>query len=374
MLECLSCGNKFDAREIERMFFAMEQQLKSTFTSQGQQKDLQYFLYLVQTGSYNKLQQYLKRDWHQKSLEDRSDEEDVTGKIVVITGANAGIGKVIALQMAKRSATVVMACRNLVKAEAVINEIKQTVLNPTLILVKLDLGDLESVRNCAKEIRDKVDHINILINNAGYYGVSNDLQRTKDGFEMNLGTNHLGHVLLTHLLMDLVKKGAPSRIVVVGSLAHENAILNVDDINMEIDTRLGFGNTRPYNNSKLCNMLFAKTLAKRLEGENVNTYTLCPGLVNTDLFAGMPRWQRLAGFSLIMASLGCEPEQSAETILYCALSTKCSQESGRAYRFGRPWKEADENLKDELAEKVWEVSEKLVGITGSPPQKPPSNK
>ena len=95
----------------------------------------------------------------------------------------------------------------------------------------------------------------------------------------------------------------------VGSLAHQNAILNLDDLNMEKDTSLGFSNLRPYNNSKLCNMLFARELSKRLEGQNVNVYTLCPGLVDTGLFEGLPVHQRIFNRGMMMPIIGCKPEQ-----------------------------------------------------------------
>lgn len=157
----------------------------------------------------------------------------------------------------------------------------------------LDLGSLESVRKCAEEVKSKFPHINILINNAGVMIHESRLQKTKDGFEVNIGVNHLGHFLWTNLLLDYIKKGAPgARIVFTSSMGHQFSDLNVDDLNLEKRGPFGPDNFGPYGNSKLANMLLARSLAKKLKNDNVTTYALCPGHVHTELNRHLPPVKR----------------------------------------------------------------------------------
>lgn len=141
------------------------------------------------------------------------DEEYVEGKVVIVTGANSGLGKVAALEFAKRGCTVIMACRNLEQGNTALEEIKGKTNSETLLLRELDLGDLASVRKFAGSIKQEFPAIHILVNNAGVYSDGDALMQTKDGFEMHMGVNHLGPFLLTNLLMDNIKRASPSRLV-----------------------------------------------------------------------------------------------------------------------------------------------------------------
>lgn len=178
---------------------------------------------------------------------------------MLITGANTGIGKETAIDLAKRGAKIIIACRDMEKAEAAVKEIIDKSDNQNVICKKLDLADIKSIREFAEGINRDEPNLNILINNAGVmvcpYG------KTADGFEMQFGVNHLGHFLLTHLLLDLIKRSAPARIVTVSSMAHSWGVINLDDINSE----KSYGKSAAYSQSKLANVLFTHSLAKRLE-------------------------------------------------------------------------------------------------------------
>jgi NAD(P)-dependent dehydrogenase (short-subunit alcohol dehydrogenase family) len=288
----------------------------------------------------------------------------VTGKVVVITGSNGGLGKVVALQMAKRGARVVMACRNPTKTENAVKEIKEKVPDADLTVIPLDLSDLDSVHACAKEITQKFPHVNILINNAGVMLSKPNIQRTAAGFEVHLVTNYLGHVLLTMLLLDHLKLGSPSRIVLLSSMAAEGAKINPEDLNWEKSKSLQFLNFGPYNDSKRLIMLFGRLLAQKLDGTQINVYSLCPGVAETDLVQTFPATVRFF-IRLVKIQVGCTAEQGATTIMYCALSEKCAKESGKMYHYEKPWAKANRELdkEEELAGKIWTATEKLLGIS-----------
>ena len=191
------------------------------------------------------------------------------GRTVVITGANTGIGKVTALDMSGRGARVIILCRNQDKAKEAAAEIaKET--GGVVECGKLDLSSLASVRECAKTLLEREDKIDLLVNNAGVMTCPN--WKTEDGFDMQLGTNHLGHFLLTELLTPLLKKSAASgfrpRIVIVSSVAHEMGSMNWEDLNWE----KSYDKNKAYAQSKLANVLHAKELARRLEDTGIAVF------------------------------------------------------------------------------------------------------
>jgi len=215
----------------------------------------------------------------------RNNEISLSGKIVLITGANTGIGKETALEIVSRGATVILGCRNLMAAREAMIDIGKQFPNAKMIAMELDLSSLKSVREFAKTFKSKYDKLDILINNAGVYKASAEKRETtEDGFEIHMGVNHLGHFLLTQLLLEPLKKAAPSRIVTVSSMVHLSEKLDLDDLMSE---KRKFKNSTPnplYCNSKFANVLFTHELAKRLENTGVKTYVLCPGIVRTDIF------------------------------------------------------------------------------------------
>ncbi|KAJ7386468.1 hypothetical protein OS493_008600 [Desmophyllum pertusum] len=183
--------------------------------------------------------------------------KSLKGKTVVITGANTGIGKETAVDLATRGARVVIGCRNLEKGKAALKEIQGRSGSTNVFLEELDLASLDSVRKFADNIRNSEPRLDILVNNAGVLACP--YQKTEDGFEMQFGVNHLGHFLLTILLLDLLKRSVPSRIINVSSLAHKFAFggINFDDIHFERN----YFNYGAYNHSKACKF----ALHKRVE-------------------------------------------------------------------------------------------------------------
>jgi len=301
---------------------------------------------------------------------DSSNEENVEGKIVLITGGNSGLGKETALEMAKRGAIIILASRNVTLTDKVIEDIRKVTSNGKLVNMKLDLGSLQSIRSFAEEVKKNYDRIHILINNAGVFCPLKKALKTAEGFEFNFGVNHLGHFLLTNLLLDEIKKAAPSRVVVVASLLSESGKINFDDLMLEkvnpedesMPGRRGITSFSAYGNSKLSNVLFARELAARVAGTGVHTYALCPGWVKTDL----GRYMDLSWKSYIMmipfaAMLMRTPHQGAQTILHCSLSKECAIETGKLYRNCSHWV-TKSNISDNIAKRLWDVSEELVQL------------
>jgi NAD(P)-dependent dehydrogenase (short-subunit alcohol dehydrogenase family) len=278
---------------------------------------------------------------------------DLAGKTFIITGANTGIGKITALELARRGAHVVMACRSKSKTDPVIDEIKRVTGNDKVEYVHLDLADLASVRECAKGLLDRKLPIHGLINNGGLAGHRGE---TKDGFELQFGTNHLGHYLFTRLLLDRIKETGTARIVNVASKSHYSA--------KGIDWNRVRGKTRSvtampeYAVSKLSNVLFTKELARRLEGTGVTTYAVHPGVVATDIWTRVP-----PPFRWLIKKFMITPEQGAESSLRCASAPELATETGKYYDVGgkekRPSKLADDV---ELAKTLWTRSAEWTGL------------
>ena len=200
------------------------------------------------------------------------------GKTVIITGGNSGIGLETAVDLAKRNAKVILACRSVEKGEKAVVDVKKRSGNNNVVFVQLDLASLDSVRDFAAKILEDVPQIDILINNAGVMMIP-ERRLTKDGFEMQFGTNHLGHFLLTNLLLERIKEAPSARIVNVSSIAYRNGVIDIDDLNSE----RSYAPIAVYCKSKLANILFTHGLAKRLQGTNVTANALHPGGIRTGL-------------------------------------------------------------------------------------------
>jgi len=278
---------------------------------------------------------------------------ELANKTFIVTGANTGIGKVTAKELARQGAHVILACRNQAKTEEVIAEIKRETGNDKVEYIALDLGDLESVRACAKALLARDIPIHGLINNAGLGGQRGT---TKDGFEIQFGTNHLGHYLLTRLLLDKIKQSGNARIVNVASKAHYQAKA-IDWEAVRKPTRT-VSAMREYSVSKLSNVLFTKELARRLEGTNVTTYAVHPGVVATDVWRRVPapvRW--------VIKKFMISPEEGAQASLRCATAPELANETGRYYDVGgketRPSKLGQD---DELAKQLWTKSAEWTGL------------
>ncbi|XP_061877009.1 retinol dehydrogenase 12, like isoform X1 [Entelurus aequoreus] len=281
--------------------------------------------------------------------------ERLEGKTVLITGANTGIGKETAVDLAGRGAKIIMACRDMAKAQAATKEVIERSGNDNVVCMKLDLADRKSITEFAQTINQGESKLNILINNAGVmvcpYG------KTADGFEMQIGINHMGHVLLTYLLLDLIKRSAPARIVTVSSMAHSWGTIKLDDINSEKH----YDKQKAYAQSKLANVLFTRSLAKRLQGTGVTAYSLHPGMVQTDL------WRHLNGPQRFLMKLASpftkSSEKGAKTTIYCAVDPALENESGGYYSDCAPANCSAQGKDDTLAQKLWELSCQMLNIT-----------
>uniref|UniRef100_A0A3Q1G5F4 Retinol dehydrogenase 12, like n=1 Tax=Acanthochromis polyacanthus TaxID=80966 RepID=A0A3Q1G5F4_9TELE len=284
-----------------------------------------------------------------------SSDEKLDGKTVLITGANTGIGKETAKDLAKRGARVIIACRDMEKAQEAMKEVIETSGNDN-VKWYFDLNRLtKSIREFAEAFNRDEPKLNILINNAGVmicpYG------KTADGFETQIGVNHLGHFLLTHLLFDLIKRSAPARIVIVSSVAHVLGSINLEDLNSE----KSYDKARAYSQSKLANVLFSRSLAKRLEGTGVTTYSLHPGAVKTDL-------QRHAkgGWSFLLSlsrPFFKNAVQGAQTSIYCAVEPSLENETGLYYSDCARTSCSSAGKDDDMAQKLWELSCRMLNIT-----------
>lgn len=201
----------------------------------------------------------------------------IDGKVVIITGANTGIGKETAIDLARRGGKIYIACRDLKRGGDALIDIRKESKSEDVHFLQLDLSSLDSVREFSKKFHQLESKLHVLINNAAVMGCPRTL--TKDGFEMQFGTNHLGHFLLTNLLLDLLKAGAPSRIVVVSALLHKRGEIKRDDLMGDIS----YGKQAAYCHSKLANNLFSHELARKLQGTGVTSNSLHPGVINTEI-------------------------------------------------------------------------------------------
>jgi len=274
----------------------------------------------------------------------------IPGQVALITGGNVGIGRITAIELAKKGFKVVIAGRSLERTQPVLNYINSLGVDEHAIFLPLDLASLDSVRESARLFLQLNLPLHLLVNNAGVAG-----QRglTKDGFEMTFGVNHLGHFLLTQLLIEKMQASGLSRVVTVSSRAHKRTA-GIDWDALCQPTRSWTG-IREYAVSKLANLLFSAELAKRVQGTSVSTYSLHPGIVDTEIWRALPNWARpvirLRGF--------LTPEEGALTTLHCAMHAP-QQESGLYYADSKPIPPSALGLNSELATALWKRSEVWV--------------
>ncbi|XP_023147862.2 retinol dehydrogenase 14b [Amphiprion ocellaris] len=285
--------------------------------------------------------------------------DTMRGKTVIVTGANSGIGKAVAGELLKVQARVIMACRDLRGAEEAAQEIKKQAgpEQGEVVIKHLDLASLRSVRKFCDEIKDEESKIDVLINNAGIYHCP--YTKTEDGFEMQFGVNHLGHFLLTHLLLDILKTSAPSRIIVVSSKLYKYGQINFDDLNSENNYDKAFC----YSQSKLANLLFTLELARQLEGTGVTVNALTPGIVRTRLGRHV-QIPLLAKPLFHLASLAFfkSPLEGAQTPLYLACSTEVEGVSGKCFANCKEEELMSKATDGQAAKKLWDISMRMVGL------------
>lgn len=287
------------------------------------------------------------------------------GRTIVVTGANTGLGYETARMLAAKGANVIMACRNLNKANAAKQKIESQVTNAKIDVMQIDLSSLNSVRDFASTYQSKYDRLDILINNAGVMTPPYTL--TEDGFELQLGANYLGHFLLTGQLLDTILQTPDSRIVTLSSLVHKNGVINFDDL----QSKKKYSPQGAYAQSKLACLMFTFELQRRLEnaGHKGTISTAShPGIADTELSRNMPKLIYYFAKYTIAPFLTHAPSEGAKpTVLAAIGEAKGGDYFGpTGYREfkGAPGKATFTDLsKDEaIAKQLWEVSEKLVSF------------
>jgi len=274
------------------------------------------------------------------------------GKICMITGANSGIGKATAMGLAEMNAIIVIVCRNKERGEPALNEIIEKTGNNKVDLFLCDLSSLDSIRNLATEFKSKYQNLHVLINNAGV--MLSKRVSSVDGFEMNFAVNHLAPFLLANLLLDTLKKSAPSRIINVASAAHKYGTIDFEDLQGEHKKRRFMG---LYGDSKLALMLTSYEFSRRLEGTGVTLNTVHPGVVNTNL--GVDRSKPKKG---IVRRLFKKPEKGAETSIYLASSPEVEGITGKYFINKQEQKSSEDSYNETFAKKLWDISIEMVGL------------
>jgi NAD(P)-dependent dehydrogenase (short-subunit alcohol dehydrogenase family) len=285
----------------------------------------------------------------QRAAGERS--RSMTGKTVLISGGSAGIGKATASELAARGAHVVLLCRDGAKAERARAEIQARTPSARVDVVALDLRDLASVRACARAVLQAHPRIDVLVNNAGVFPPT--LRRTADGFEEQIGVNHLGHFLLTNLLLERLEASAPARVVTVSSMMHAGGA--IDFASFRAPQR--YNAMAAYRQSKLANILFANELARRVSPERVTSNSLHPGGVATEIARDAAWWMRIG-----MRLVGASPEKGARTSVQLASDPALAKITGKYFVSGREKTPDRAALDTGLAQKLWDESAKLVGL------------
>jgi len=278
-------------------------------------------------------------------------------KIAVVTGANSGIGKVTAQALLDEGYRVVMICRNPEKAEAARNEIVSATGNDRADIVICDLADMDQIHAAAEKIRESYGRLDRLVNNAGFLP-DGDRKETPDGIELTFAVNHLGYFLLTQELMSLLEKTEGARVVNVASEAHRYGEFDPENIQL----KQGYSASRAYGNSKLFNIMFTHRLNQELEGKNITTYSLHPGVINSNFAANSNSF--FAKIFNVFRFFFKSPEEGAETTIYLCTEPGIESKSGRYFAKSKPIKPSKKvATDDEACKKLWEISEQFVSVS-----------
>ena len=288
----------------------------------------------------------------------------MAGKTCLVTGATAGIGRRIALELAHMGANVVLAGRNQGKCATTAADIREASHNPAVEYLVADLSSQEQVRRLAEEFKRRHQRLDVLVNNAGALHMTR--QYSADGIEMTFALNHLSYFLLTNLLVDVLMASAPARIVNVASSSHRKARLNLDDVR---DPRR-YGGYRAYSHSKLGNVLFTYELARRLQGTEVTVNALHPGLVATNFLSNNGRIGRLLNYFLRIR--GISIEVGGMTPVFAASSPEMEGVSGKYLAKGRIVRSSRRSYDEAMAAALWELSADLTVTTSAAPIISPS--
>ena len=297
--------------------------------------------------------------WTAKDIPDQS------GRNAIVTGANSGLGLVTARELARAGAAVVMACRNLDKGHAAVEQVRAAVPDAQVQLEELDLASLESVRGFAERYKATHDGLDLLINNAGV--MAPPRRRTADGFELQFGTNHLGHFLLTTLLLDSMEGREDARVVTLSSTAHKMGRISFDNLNGDRHYFRWFA----YGQSKLANLLFALELDRRLraQGSTVKSLAAHPGYAATNLQSAAPPLVDRVVMKVSNAVIAQSDDMGALPTLFAATQPGLSGGTyvgpdGPGEQRGYPTivKPSGRARDEDSARRLWQVSEELTGV------------
>lgn len=292
---------------------------------------------------------------------------DMSGKIIIITGANSGLGYESSKALAEKGAEIIFACRSEEKANKAMSELRNSIPEAKLEYMPLDLSNLQSIRAFAKLFGEKYDKLDILMNNAGIMQVP--YGKTVDGFERQFGTNHLGHFALTGLLIDYIKKTPNSRVVTMSSGAHTMA--NIDFDNLQYEGGKGYNSMTAYGRSKLANLLFTYALQEKFESENISAISLAahPGGANTNLNNHLDKGILNKITKSLMDNMMQSAEMGALPILRAA--TAIDAKGGEYYgpdgftgNSGHPKvvKSSKRSHNRDYQNRLWKISEELTGV------------
>ncbi len=279
---------------------------------------------------------------------------NMQNKMVMVTGANAGIGKVTARELAKMGATVIMVARSRQRGEEALAEVKAASGNENVVLMLADLSSQDSIRQLAVEFKANYDRLHVLVNNAG--AIFMKRRESVDGLEMTFALNHLGYYLLTMLLLETLQASAPARIVNVTSGAHFGGRIQFADLQMQ----KGYAGFRAYSASKLANVLFTYELARRLAGQGVTVNCLHPGFVASNFAKNNGLLARM-GMKLL-SPFALSSEEGAETSIYLASSPEVEGVTGKYFAKKRPVKSAAQTYDEAVARRLWKISGELVRV------------
>jgi len=274
-------------------------------------------------------------------------------KIVVLTGGNAGIGKATAKGLAEKGATLILGCRNQAKAQKAVEEIQKTTGNEQVQTYPLDLASFESIRRFAATVKERHARVDVLLNNAA--ALSNTFQTTKEGFELQIGVDHIGHFLLTQELLPLIQKSAAPRIINVSSNGHYRGAIDFDSFR---NPPKNYSLLDAYCQAKLANVLFTRELARRYPG--IASYALHPGFVRTHLGVKSSGWLVSLVWNLLRPFM-IPASKGAQTSIYLASSPEVAGPSGTFFDENQQPKRAAKLAQDEaLAQKLWEKTDEWV--------------
>jgi NAD(P)-dependent dehydrogenase (short-subunit alcohol dehydrogenase family) len=282
---------------------------------------------------------------------------DLSNKLCVVTGANSGIGKETVRAFARQGAYVIMVCRNEERAKRARQEIIEDTNHTGLEIILADLALQYDIRKAARTITNKFDHIDLLVNNAGF--IPHKREITADGIEKTLAVNHLAPFLLTNLLRDHLRESAEARVVTVSSEVHRLGASVFDLENLQLDGN--FSPMKAYGLSKLCNIMFTYALARRTQKTSIKANCLHPGVVRTQL-AEDASWLMKA-FYFIGNPFMRSAKQGAQTSIYLATSDEIEEVSGKYFKNKKVSEPASVAFDRQKSERLWEVSAQLTALS-----------